>query len=78
MSSYVESRGATSARLGGLLHAFLLAQLWTLYLEKAAQAQPGTMDGFLGQYADFMLAGPKFSALLGRAILKAANRSVLN
>ncbi|XP_050556133.1 protein unc-79 homolog isoform X14 [Spodoptera frugiperda] len=42
MSSYVEAgRGGGGARLAGLLHAFVLCQLWTLYLEHlAAGAAP--------------------------------------
>ncbi|XP_022815729.1 protein unc-79 homolog [Spodoptera litura] len=41
MSSYVEAgRGAGGARLAGLLHAFVLCQLWTLYLEHLAAAAP--------------------------------------
>ncbi|XP_075984976.1 UNC-79 domain-containing protein isoform X3 [Anticarsia gemmatalis] len=38
MSSYVEQTKATGQRMNALLHAFVLCQLWTLYLEELAAA----------------------------------------
>ncbi|CAB3233897.1 unnamed protein product [Arctia plantaginis] len=38
MSSYVEQTKAWGARMNALLHAFVLCQLWTLYLEELAAA----------------------------------------
>uniref|UniRef100_A0A2A4K7T1 Uncharacterized protein n=1 Tax=Heliothis virescens TaxID=7102 RepID=A0A2A4K7T1_HELVI len=40
MSSYVEQTKPAALRMSALLHAFVLCQLWTLYLEQLAAAAP--------------------------------------
>ncbi|XP_063897026.1 protein unc-79 homolog [Helicoverpa armigera] len=40
MSSYVEQSKPAALRMSALLHAFVLCQLWTLYLEQLAAAAP--------------------------------------
>ncbi|XP_026735925.1 protein unc-79 homolog [Trichoplusia ni] len=40
MSSYVEQSKPATSRMNALLHAFVLCQLWTLYLEELAGASP--------------------------------------
>lgn len=44
MSSYVEQSKAWGARMNALLHAFVLCQLWTLYLEELAGAALPSSD----------------------------------
>ncbi|KAJ8708993.1 hypothetical protein PYW07_008819 [Mythimna separata] len=40
MSSYVEQSKPAALRMSALLHAFVLCQLWTLYLEQLAASSP--------------------------------------